>query len=147
MAETVQTEGAEMTQVTLVGEDPALLEGLSQGLAAQGHSPAVARSLTEARELCTARPPLVLVADRALVSSAGVELLGIPLAAGGVRVLYHTASVPLAPLVPALQRAVLADLTLPLERHRLAALIQSVSERSRLTGRATRQTPTEGRAI
>ena len=147
MAETSQMEGAEMTQVTLVGEDGALLEGLSQALAAQGHAPAVARSLGEAHDLCVARPPLVLVADRALASSGGVELLGVPLAAGGVRVLYHTSTVALPPLLPALQRAVLADLTLPLERHRLAALIQSVSERSRLTGRATRQTPTEGRVI
>jgi DNA-binding NtrC family response regulator len=147
MAETEVKEVLDMTHVTLVGEDVALLEGLAQVLATLGHAPTVARSLGEARELCAARPPLVLVADRALASSAGAELLSVPLAAGGARVLYRTASVPLAPLLPALQRAVLADLTLPLERHRLAALIQSVGERSRLTGRASRHTPTEGRAI
>jgi DNA-binding NtrC family response regulator len=147
MAQTDATEVVEMTHVTLIGEDVALLEGLAQSLAALGHLPSVARSLGEARELCAARPPLVLVADRALMSDAGADLLSVPLAAGGARVLYRTASVPLAPLLPALQRAVLADLTLPLERHRLAALIQSLSERSRMTGRATRHTPTEGRAL
>jgi hypothetical protein len=62
-------------------------------------------------------------------------------------VLYRTQTAELAPLLPALQRAVLADLTLPLERHRLAALVQSLGERARMTGRATRRTPTEGRAI
>jgi DNA-binding NtrC family response regulator len=147
MAEPGVTEVADMTHVTLIGEDVALLEGLAQSLAALGHVPTVARSFSEARELSGARPPLVVVADRALASGAGADLLSVPLAAGGARVLYRTTNTPLAPLLPALQRAVLADLTLPLERHRLAALIQSVGERSRLTGRATRHTPTEGRAI
>ena len=36
-----------MTHVLLVGEDVALLEGLAQSLAAQGHAPAVATSLAE----------------------------------------------------------------------------------------------------
>lgn len=136
-----------MTSVLLVGSDVALLEGLAQSLGALGHQPAVARSLIEAREMAGACMPLVVVADRALASGAGAELLTIPLSAGGARVLYRTAAAPLAPLLPALQRAVLADLTLPLERHRLAALVQSLGARARTTGRATRDTPTEGRAV
>jgi hypothetical protein len=82
----------------------------------------------------------VLVGSHLLVSSAGAELLAIPLAAGGARLLYRAATVPLAPLLPALQRSVLADLTLPLERHRLAALVQSLGERARATGRDIRRT-------
>ena len=140
-------EDKDMTYVTLVGDDVALLEGLAQSLAALGHVPTVTTSLAEARELSAARPPLVLVADRALASGAGAELLSVPLAAGGARMLYRTNAAPLAPLLPALQRAVLADLTLPLERHRLAALIQSLGERARATGRSARRTPTEGRVI
>jgi DNA-binding NtrC family response regulator len=136
-----------MTYVLLVGGDVALLEGLAQSLATLGHTPRVARDLAEARQIAGANPPLVLVADRALASSAGAELLSTPLAPGGARLLYRTASVPLAPLLPALQRAVLADLTLPLERHRLAALVQSVSERARLSGRAPRHTPPESRTV
>lgn len=136
-----------MTHVMLVGGDAALLEGLAQSLATQGHVPRIARTLAEARELSTAAPPLVLVVDRALASDAGAELLGTPLASGGARLLYRTASAPLAPLLPALQRAVLADLTLPLERHRLAALVQSVGERARLSGRTPRQTPPESRTL
>ena len=135
-----------MTHVLLVGEDVALLEGLAQSLAAQGHAPAVATSLYEARELAMTQPPLVLVVNRSLASSSGADLLAIPLGAGGARLLYRGATVPLAPLLPALQRAVLADLTLPLERHRLAALVQSLGERARATGRTMRPTPPDNRA-
>lgn len=136
-----------MTYVLLVGGDVALLEGLAQSLATCGHTPSVARDLAEARQMASASAPLVLVVDRALASSAGAELLGIPLASGGARMLYRTASAALAPLLPTLQRAVLADLTLPLERHRLAALVQSVGERARLSGRTPRHTPPESRTV
>jgi DNA-binding NtrC family response regulator len=136
-----------MTYVMLIGSDVALLEGLAQSLAGLGHRPAVTSTLTEARELASAHPPLVLVVDRALASSAGAELLAVPIAAGGARLLYRAASMPPAPLLPALQRAVLADLTLPLERHRLAALVQSVGDRAQATGRTSRNTPPESRAL
>ena len=135
-----------MTHVLLVGEDVALLEGIAQSLAAQGHAPAVAASLAEAREVAMHRAPLALVVNRELASSAGAELLAIPLAAGGARMLYRAATVPLAPLLPSLQRSVLADLTLPLERHRLSALVQSLGERARATGRDQQSTPRETRA-
>lgn len=136
-----------MTHVMLVGDDLALLEGLAQSLATLGHTPRVARTLAEAREMSVPQPPLVLVVDRVLASTSGSELLTAPLAAGGARLLYRTAATPLAPLLPSLQRAVLADLTLPLERHRLAALVQSVGERARLSGRTPRQTPPESRML
>ncbi|MEP6733147.1 MAG: hypothetical protein ABJE10_21065 [bacterium] len=132
-----------MTYVMLVGSDVALLEGLAQSLAGLGHRPAVTTSLADARELALSLPPLVLVIDRAMASSAGAELLAVPVAAGGARLLYRAASMPPAPLLPALQRAVLADLTLPLERHRLAALVQSVGDRAKATGRAPSLTPPE----
>jgi DNA-binding NtrC family response regulator len=139
-------EFSNMTYVMLVGADLALLEGVAQSLGALGHESMVTPSLQEARELSAATPALVLVVDRALASSAGAELLGVPLAAGGARLLYRTAAVPPAPLLPALQRAVLADLTLPLERQRLAALVQSLAERARTTGRSASHAPPESRA-
>jgi hypothetical protein len=47
---------------------------------------------------------------------------------------------------PTLQRAVLADLALPLERNRLIALVQHVGERAKTTGRgfddSSRERPT-----
>jgi DNA-binding NtrC family response regulator len=134
-----------MTYVMLVGTDLALLEGLAQSLAALGHRPAVTGSLADARELAASLPPLVLVIDRTLASSAGAEMLAVPIAAGGARLLYRSATMAPAPLLPALQRAVLADLTLPLERHRLAALVQSISDRARTTGKTPRTTPPETR--
>lgn len=140
-------EETEMTQVTLVGTDLALLEGLAQSLSALGHQTTVTSSVVEARERAAASPPLVLVADRRLAADAGAELMSVPLSSGGARLLYRTSPVDTAPLLPALERAVLADLTLPLERHRLAMLVQSIGERARLTGRASRHTPTEGRAL
>jgi DNA-binding NtrC family response regulator len=136
-----------MTYVMLVGSDLALLEGLSQSLAQQGHRLCVAATIEEAREMCSARAPLILVIERDLASTAGAELLALPVAAGGARILYRAASVSPAPLLPALQRAVLADLTLPLERQRLAALCQSVSDRAKATGRAPRDTPPHLRAL
>ena len=135
-----------MTYVMLVGTDVALLEGLAQSLAGLGHRPAVTTSLSDARELAASLPPLVLVIDRELASSAGAELLAVPIAAGGARLLYRSAAMLPAPLLPALQRAVLADLTLPLERHRLAALVQSVGDRAKATGKTPRVTPPEQRA-
>jgi DNA-binding NtrC family response regulator len=136
-----------MTYVLLVGSDVALLEGLSQSLSGQGLRLSVSLTLADAREAAAAKAPLIIVVDRNLASSAGAELLALPIAGGGARILYRAASVPPAPLLPALQRAVLADLTLPLERHRLAALCQSVSDRARTTGRAPRDTPPDMRAL
>jgi DNA-binding NtrC family response regulator len=136
-----------MTYVMLVGSDVALLEGLSQSLSRQGLRLTVSATLEEAREHATAHPPLLIVAERGMASASGAELLALPIAGGGARILYRAASVPPAPLLPALQRAVLADLTLPLERQRLAALCQSVSDRAKTTGRAPRDTPPDMRAL
>ncbi|MBC7673327.1 MAG: hypothetical protein H7247_12985 [Polaromonas sp.] len=148
-AQRTTTKGVQylMTHVMLVGGDVALLEGLAQSLAGVGHRPVVAATLQDAREVAADSPPLVLIVERSLASSAGAELLRVPIAAGGARLLYRTASTAPAPLLPALQRAVLADLTLPLERQRLAALVQSVGDRAKTTGRAPRHTPPESRAI
>ena len=136
-----------MTYVLLVGSDVALLEGLSQSLAGQGLRLSVSLTLADAREACAAKAPLIIVVERNLASAAGADLLALPIVGGGARILYRGASVPPAPLLPTLQRAVLADLTLPLERHRLAALCQSVSDRAKTTGRAPRDTPPDMRAL
>ena len=124
-----------MTQILLVGTDVPLLEGLAQSLAALGHSAAVASSLHEARELAAQRTPLVAVVSRELAAATSGEMLGISLAAGGALVLYRSVGAEAVTLPPTLQRAVLADLTLPLERNRLVALVQHVEDRAKATGR------------
>jgi DNA-binding NtrC family response regulator len=135
-----------MAIILLAGEDAALLEGLVQSLVALGHSPSVALSLAEARDTAARNgAPLMLVIDRGFVDATGTEVLGVPLAPGGTLILYRTPGRSAAALAPPLQRAVLADLTLPLERNRLVALVQHVEERARATGRTQRHTPRETR--
>jgi DNA-binding NtrC family response regulator len=135
-----------MATILLAGDDPALLEGLVQSLVALGHSPSVALSLAEARETAArGTAPLVLVVDRGFVDGTGTDVLGVPLAPGGTLVLYRTPGSSAVALSPPLQRAVLADLMLPLERNRLVALVQHVEERARATGRTPRHTPRETR--
>ena len=124
-----------MPQIVLVGSELPLLEGLSQSFAALGFAPTVATSLHDAREIAAAHPPLVAVVSRRLAAESSAETLSIPVSAGGALVLYSTGRVDPVALPPAMQRSVLADLTLPLERNRLMALVQHVGDRARATGR------------
>lgn len=131
-----------MTQILLVGTELPLLEGLAQSLAAQGFAPIVAQSLHDAREAAAHDPPLIVVVSRALAATASAETLSIPLAPGGAFVLYRSVTTALVTLPASVQRAVLADLSLPLERNRLMALVQHVNERARVTGRGVEDVPT-----
>jgi len=124
-----------MPQILLVGSELPLLEGLSQSFAALGFAPVVAQSLHEAREVAAAHTPLVAVVSRRLAAESSAETLSIPLSAGGALVLYSTGRVDPVSLSPTMQRSVLADLTLPLERNRLMALVQHLEDRARATGR------------
>jgi hypothetical protein len=131
-----------MATILLVGTDVPLLEGLSQTLAAVGHTPQIASALSEAMEVASITAPLVAVIERALIIPSS-DALRIPLARGGTIVVYRAdgAADPALPL--ALQRAVLADLRLPLERNRLVTLLSHVEERARATGRDRVHTPPE----
>jgi DNA-binding NtrC family response regulator len=125
-----------MTRILLVGSDLPLLEGLAQSLASSGFSPVVAPSLVEAREIAAQDPPLVAIVSRALAAVASADTLSIPVAPGGALMLYRAVGSPLVTFAASVQRAVLADLTLPLERNRLIALVHHVDERAKITGRA-----------
>ena len=134
-------------KVLLVGEDAALLEGLAQSFAALGYLPRVALSLHEAREGAGVDPPLLAIIDGQLAAESSADALAVPLSPGGALVLYHSTADERPLIPPTLQRAVMADLALPLERNRLMALAQRVSERVRATGRSRRQTPPEQQAF
>ena len=110
------------TMILLVGGDAALLEGVVQTLAARGYATIVATSLQDAVECCAGNLPLVAVIDRDLAADAPGLALGIPLVRGGALVVFHQTVEHPPVLAPALQRALLADLALPLERNRLLAL-------------------------
>ncbi|MEP6496144.1 MAG: hypothetical protein ABJF01_25950 [bacterium] len=124
-----------MTQILLVGTELPLLEGLAQSFAALGFTPTTAQSLQEARDFAAQHPPLVAVVSRSLAAAGSADALSIPLAPGGALVLFRSVGSVLVTLSPTVQRAVLADLTLPLERNRLVALVQHVGERAKATGR------------
>jgi DNA-binding NtrC family response regulator len=126
---------SEMPSILLVGTDLSLLEGLAQSLSAQGHSTRVAGSFGEARELTAAARPLIAVIEREMANNSAGEVLGLSLAAGGALVLYRSGPVKTLAVPHALQRHILADLALPLERNRLAALVQHVSDRAEAAGR------------
>jgi hypothetical protein len=130
-----------MTRILLVGTELPLLEGLSQSFGALGFAPMVATTLHEGRELATQHLPLVAVVSRKLAAESSGEMLSIPLSPGGALVLYSAAATTLSSLSPSVQRAVLADLTLPLERNRLLALVQHVGDRARATGRGQSRDP------
>ncbi len=133
-----------MTRILLVGSEQPMLEGLAQTFGALGLTPAVAHSLSEARELAVLGLPLVAVISRTFAAEATADTLGIPLAPGGALVLYRAANHDPVALPPALQRAVLADLSLPLERNRLVALVQRVGDRAIATGRDAQPTRESG---
>ncbi len=76
------------------------------------------------------------------VSGEALEEAGagatLPLTPGGAMIVYGR-SHDARPFLPTkLQRATLAHLVLPLERHRLVALVKSFDNRSRTTGRSLR---------
>src|SRR3954468_8137121 len=137
------TDSQEMPHILLVGKDVSLLEGLAQSLSAQGHGTRVASSFSEARELATVEPPLIAVVERAMAADSAREVLGLRLAAGGAVVLYRAGSGQVAAVPHVLQRHVLADLALPLERNRLSALVQSVKDRATAAGRGRASGETE----
>lgn len=127
-----------MSSIVLIGSDGALLEGLAQTLAAAGHRVRIADSTLDGVQIAAAEPPLVAVVERdAAVALTRAGTIGplLPLAPGGSLVLYHGADGEELPLPPALQRITLADLVLPLERHRLVALVHSVDQRAQSSGR------------
>ncbi len=123
-----------MATILLIGTDGALLEGLVQLLSGSGHTAHMVHTLEEGRELAALRPPLaVLVETR--IALAESDAIPTPMARGGAVLLYRTDDSRPTLLPPTLQRSVLADLSLPLERHRLLTLIQCMADRALATGR------------
>ena len=123
-----------MTLVLAVGPDPALLEGVSQTLTAAGHRVMIAAGIAEGIDaLQGARPLVALVHCDELVSTDGPARL--LLAQGGALIAYHCDDADTPTLPFRVKRVTLAELSLPLERHRLLALVQYVESRARAAGR------------
>jgi DNA-binding NtrC family response regulator len=131
-----------MATILLIGTDGALLEGVAQLLAGSGHKTSTAHTLAEGRALAAVQRPLAVLVETgmALEDPQGIPA---PMARGGAVLLYRTDERPSAIIPAALQRLVLADLALPLERHRLLTLVRCMADRAFVTGR--REHPQERR--
>ena len=128
-----------MAKVMLVGSDVALLEGLAQTLVGFGHHVSFATTVAEAAGSLREDFPALAVVSCEALEEAGMGMT-LPLTPGGAMIVYGTSHD--RPFLPTkLQRATLAHLVLPLERHRLMALVQSFDSRSRTTGRSTHEEP------
>ena len=129
-----------MAKVILVGADVALLEGLAQTLIGSGHDVSFAATVAEAAGTLSENLPALAVVSCEALEEAGIGMT-LPLTPGGAIIVYGKSHSDQPFLPTKLQRATLAHLVLPLERHRLLALVQSFDQRSRTTGRSTREEP------
>ena len=127
-----------MAKVILVGTDGALLEGLGQTLLGLGHDVSFAATVAEAAGSLSEHLPALAVVSCEALEEGGVAMT-LPLTPGGAMIVYGTSHDDQPFLPTKLQRATLAHLVLPLERHRLVALVQSFEHRSRTTGRSTNE--------
>jgi hypothetical protein len=138
-----------MATIFLLGMNDPLLEGIAQTLAASGHQPKICHSVNEALDVARTDPPLANVVERSLAVS-DLAALRVPLLPGGATLVFRSGAEPSGETLPTpVQRLVMAELTLPLERHRLVALIQRMEERRQATGRGRRghDTPPEHHAL
>jgi hypothetical protein len=124
-----------LAKVILVGSDVALLEGLGQTLVGFGHSVSFAATIPEAAATTAGDAAALAVVSAEAVDDAGIAAT-LPLTPGGALIVYASSHDHQPVLPPKLQRATLARLVLPLERHRLVALVKSFDNRSRTTGRS-----------
>ncbi|MFL5484255.1 MAG: hypothetical protein ACJ793_01365 [Gemmatimonadaceae bacterium] len=131
-----------MAKVILVGADAALLEGLAQTLLGFGHHVLSAPTVSDARAALNGDLPTIAVISSEALEEGGIAAT-FPLTPGGALIVYGKTPAEKPFLPPKLQRATLAYLVLPLERHRLLALVQSFDSRSRTTGRSLSEEPAE----
>jgi hypothetical protein len=124
-----------VAKVILVGADVALLEGLGQTLIGFGHDVSFATTVSEAASVNLEQSPALAVVSADALRDAGIAAT-LPLTPGGALIVYGSSHDDRPFLSSKLQRATLAQLVLPLERHRLVALVKSFDNRSRSTGRS-----------
>ena len=122
-----------MATILIVGNEESLLEGVSQTLTAAGHVVVSANTVAEGIEALQEHPALVAVVEHELLLSDSAARL--PLAPGGGILVYHVAESGAIPLPPRLRRLTIAELELPLERHRLVSLVKHVEGRAQSVGR------------
>jgi hypothetical protein len=126
-----------VVKVILVGTDVALLEGLAQTLVGFGHEVLLAGTIGDMGSALNGNLPALAVISCEAIENGGPGFT-LPLVPGGAIIVYGKTHGERPFLAQKLQRSTLAHLVLPLERHRLIALVQSFESRSRTTGRSIR---------
>jgi hypothetical protein len=129
--------------ILLVGRSPALLEGIAQSLAGTA-AVAVAHSLPEAEITFVTGRTAFVVAERSLLEEASGQDFGARLVATATALVTYSeapGATRHSTFAPGLARLVVADLELPLERHRLKALAERILERARTSGRVADDPP------
>ncbi len=119
-----------MASVLIIGARHDLLETVVLTLRSAGFLVHVAESVASASALARASPPIAVVIERAL-AAADPSAFGLPVLQGGAFILFRTADDSADVYSPGLARAAMAELTLPLEKQRLTALLQRLAERHR----------------
>jgi hypothetical protein len=126
-----------VAKVILVGADVALCEGLAQSLIGFGHDVLFAATVAEVAGALNEDPPAIAVVSSEALGNKGGPMT-FPFTPGGALIVYQKSHADKPFLPPQLQRSTLANLVLPLERHRLLALVQSFDNRTRSRGHAPR---------
>jgi hypothetical protein len=123
--------------VLIVGGDPAVQEGVLQSIRAAGLSAEVCPDLSCARDSLEEVSPLALVVHETLASAVSELRHSAPSASSAV-ILFRDGTGTRTPFTQSFGRSVIAELTLPLERARLVALLTHIVMRARQTGRDKR---------
>ena len=127
-----------MANVILVGSDVALLEGLAQTLLGFGHEVLFAATVGEVAGALNEDMPAIAVVSAEALEDEGLGAT-LPITPGGAIIVYGKSPAEKPFLPPKLQRSTLAYLVLPLERHRLMALVQSFAIRTRIRGHSAQE--------
>jgi len=127
-----------VANVILVGSDVALLEGLAQTLLGFGHEVLFAATVGEVAGALNEDMPAIAVVSAEALEDEGLGAT-LPITPGGAIIVYGKSPAEKPFLPPKLQRSTLAYLVLPLERHRLMALVQSFAIRTRIRGHSAHE--------
>lgn len=119
-----------MASVVIIGAQLDLLETVVLTLEGAGFLVHVVPSVAAASTLASGTPPIAVVIERAL-AVAHPSAFSLPIVQGGAFILFRTADDVPDVYSPSIARAAMAELTLPLEKQRLTALLQRLVERHR----------------
>jgi hypothetical protein len=120
--------------VLIVGGDSTVQEGVLQAVRAAALRAEWCATADSAREAALESPPTALVVH-VNIAGQGERARQIPLKSGGAVILFRDGDPVGASAGQVFGRTVVAELTLPLERARLVALLSRIVERARITGR------------